>query len=52
MKDMYAEHCKTLLKEIKDLNKQKKNPLSTDKNIILRGYRYFPKQTTGSMQSL
>ena len=24
MKDMYAENCKTLLKEIKDLNKQKK----------------------------
>lgn len=34
MRDTYAENCKTLLKEIKDLNKQKKtkNPLSQDKS--------------------
>ena len=54
MRDTYAENCKTLLKEIKrpKQTEKTKNPLPTDKNIILRRYRYYPKQTTDSVQSL
>ena len=52
-KDLYAESYKTLMKEIKDdTNRWRDIPCSWIGGINIVKRLYYPKQFTGSMQSL
>ena len=53
VKDLYADNCKTLIKEIKEDEKKWKDiPCSWVGKINIVKIPYYPKQSTDSMQSL
>ena len=50
MKGLYAEHCKTLTKDVEDNTKKWKDAHVHEFRVLLK-CPYYPKQYTGLMQS-